>query len=189
MRRMNDSSTEQRLRTIRLLGTLVLLVANRMEAQTETRRQIIVSVPDCRLAFLENGSVKKVYRVAVGKQNTPSPTGKFKVVNRLENPTYYHQGKVVGPGAANPLGNRWIGLDQKGYGIHGTNAPKSIGKAASHGCIRMARTDLEELFSQVRPGDEVEIHGERNQTVVAIFGAGQPVTLAQAQTDSMAAGQ
>lgn len=98
MRRMNDSSTEQRLRTIRLLGTLVLLVANRMEAQTETRRQIIVSVPDCRLAFLENGSVKKVYRVAVGKQNTPSPTGKFKVVNRLENPTYYHQGKVVGRG-------------------------------------------------------------------------------------------
>jgi lipoprotein-anchoring transpeptidase ErfK/SrfK len=190
MRRMNDSSKELKVKAITFLGALVLLMANRLEAQTETRRQIIVSVPDCKLAVLENGSVKKVYSVAVGKETSPSPTGKFKVVNRLENPTYYHPGKVVGPGAANPLGTRWIGLDQKGYGIHGTNAPNSIGKAASHGCIRMAKKDLEELFAQVRPGDEVEILGERNETVVAIFHAEQPVTMAQAQaTAPMTAGQ
>jgi lipoprotein-anchoring transpeptidase ErfK/SrfK len=190
MRRMNDSSKELKAKAITFLGTLVLLMANRMEAQTSTRRQIIVSVPDCKLAVLENGSVKKVYSVAVGKQTTPSPTGKFKVVNRLENPTYYRKGVVVGPGASNPLGNRWIGLDQKGYGIHGTNAPKSIGKAASHGCIRMAKKDLEELFAQVRPGDEVEIHGERNETVAAIFSAELPVTVVQAQAIApMVAGQ
>jgi len=190
MRRMNDSSKELKAKAITFLGALVLLMANRMEAQTSTRRQIIVSVPDCKLAVVENGSVKKVYSVAVGKQTTPSPTGKFKVVNRLENPTYYHKGVVLGPGASNPLGNRWIGLDQKGYGIHGTNAPKSIGKAASHGCIRMAKKDLEELFTQVRPGDEVEIHGERNETVTAIFGAEQPVTVAQSQAVApMVAGQ
>jgi lipoprotein-anchoring transpeptidase ErfK/SrfK len=189
MRQTNGNSKELKARAITFLGTLVLLVANRLEAQTSTRRQIIISVPDCKLAVLENGSVKKVYSVSVGKQTSPSPTGKFKVVNRLENPTYYHPGKVVGPGSENPLGNRWIGLDQKGYGIHGTNAPKSIGKAASHGCIRMAKKDLEELFATVRPGDEVEIHGERNDTVVAIFGSELPVTVAQAQAAPMAAGQ
>ena len=190
MRRMNDSSKELKAKAITFLGTLVLLMANRLEAQTETRRKIVVSVPDCKLAVLENGTVKKVYPVAVGKQSTPSPTGNFKVVNRLENPTYYHKGVVLGPGSANPLGNRWIGLDQKGYGIHGTNAPSSIGKAASHGCIRMAKKDLEELFAQVRPGDEVEILGERTDVVATIFGIPQPVTVAQAQVSApMVAGQ
>ncbi len=188
MRRMNDNSSELKAKAITFLGTLVLLMANRLEAQTETRRQIVVSVPDCKLAVLENGTVKKVYPVAVGKQSTPSPTGKFKVVNRLENPTYYRKGLIVGPGNANPLGNRWIGLNEKGYGIHGTNVPKSIGKAASHGCIRMAKKDLEELFAQVRPGDEVEIHGDRSDQVVAIFG-GEAVTVAQNQAAPIAAGQ
>jgi lipoprotein-anchoring transpeptidase ErfK/SrfK len=180
MRRMNDSSKELKAKAVSLVGTLVLLLANRMEAQT-VRREIVVSIPDRKLALVEDGAVKKVYPVAVGREKTPSPSGNFKVVNRLENPTYYHPGKVVGPGAENPLGNRWIGLNQKGYGIHGTNAPKSIGKAASHGCIRMAKHDLEELFSQVRPGDDVNIHSERNQQTVAIFGGEfeQPVTLAQ----------
>ncbi len=178
MRRMNESSKELKAKAITFLGTLVLLMANRLEAQTDVRRQIVISIPDRKLALVENGAVKKIYPVAVGKPSTPSPSGSFKVVNRLQNPTYYHPGKIVGPGASNPLGSRWIGLNQKGYGIHGTNAPKSIGKAASHGCIRMAKVDLEEFFTQVRPGDDVEIHAERNEQIVAIFG-GEPVTVAQ----------
>ena len=102
--------------------------------------------------------MKKVYSVAVGKQTTPSPTGKFKVVNRLENPTYYHKGVVVGPGAANPLGNRWIGLDQKGYGIHGTNAPETIGRSVSHGCVRLRNEDIEKLYDMVPVGTPVYIY-------------------------------
>jgi len=77
---------------------------------------------------------------------------------------------VIGLGASNPLGNRWIGLNQKGYGIHGTNEPRSIGKAASHGCIRMAKADLEELFTLVSVGDEVEIRGERDEQTAQWFG-------------------
>jgi hypothetical protein len=45
----------------------------------------------------------------------------------------------------------------QGYGIHGTNEPKSIGKAASHGCIRMAQADLEEFYELVTVGDAVQI--------------------------------
>ena len=48
----------------------------------------------------------------------------------------------------------------KGYGIHGTNAPGSIGKAASHGCIRMRNRDVEELFAMVGVGVTVELLAE-----------------------------
>jgi hypothetical protein len=113
--------------------------------------------------------VKKVYRVAVGKETTPSPTGTFTIMDRVENPTYYHEGQVIPPGPGNPVGTRWIGLARKGYGIHGTNVPRSIGKAASHGCIRMRRRDLEELFAELRSGDQVQIIGERNDETAAIF--------------------
>ncbi|MFP5230315.1 MAG: L,D-transpeptidase [Acidobacteriota bacterium] len=133
-------------------------------------RVIVVSLEDRRLALVEDGVVKRVYRVAVGRVDSPSPTGTFTIVDRVENPTYYHPGAVIPPGPGNPVGTRWIGLDKKGYGIHGTNMPHSIGKAASHGCIRMARHDLEALFAEVRSGDEVEIIGQRSEATVAIFG-------------------
>ena len=68
-----------------------------------------------------------------------------------------------------------MGLSEKGYGIHGTNAPKSIGKAASHGCIRMARPDLEELFSRTRVGDVVLILGERDDLTAQVFGTSDAV--------------
>ena len=132
-------------------------------------RQIIVSIPDRKLALLENGEVKQTFPVAVGKAGTPSPAGSFHIVSRVTNPTYYHEGKIVPPGAANPVGTRWMGLSERGYGIHGTNVPSSIGKAASHGCIRMARTDLEQLFAMVQVGDAVEIRAERDEQTAAIF--------------------
>jgi lipoprotein-anchoring transpeptidase ErfK/SrfK len=132
-------------------------------------RQIIVSIPDRKLALVENGEVKKTFPVAVGKASTPSPAGSFHIVSRVTNPTYYHEGKIVPPGPANPVGTRWMGLSEHGYGIHGTNAPNSIGKAASHGCIRMARADLEQLFAMVRVDDAVEIRAERDEQTAAIF--------------------
>jgi len=134
-------------------------------------RTVVVSLPDRRLALVEDGQVKRVYAVAVGKASFPSPTGTFTILARVTNPTYYHDGKIVPPGPANPVGDRWMSLSKAGYGIHGTNAPRSIGRAASHGCIRMAQTDLEQLFAQIRTGDRVEILGERNEQTAALFGA------------------
>ena len=104
----------------------------------------------------------------------------------MEKPTYYHPGKVIGAGASNPLGTRWIGLDRPHYGIHGTNVPSSIGKAASHGCIRMAKRDLEELFTLVRVGDTVVIRAEADEMTAQIFGTNTIVASAQS---SAAAGQ
>ena len=151
-------------------------------------RRILVSLPDRKLALLENGQVLRVYSVAVGARVSPSPTGHFKVVTRLSHPTYYHPGVVIPPGQDNPLGTRWIGLDRHGYGIHGTNLPLSIGKAASHGCIRMAKPDLEQLFDEVQVGDAVEIRAQRDAETVAIFESTQTFT-AQAAVNATIGGQ
>lgn len=121
-------------------------------------RRIVVNVPAMRLDLLENGELVKSYRIAVGKRSSPTPLGAYRVARLVKDPAWYGPHKqIVEPGGGNPVGTRWIGLDKRGYGIHGTNAPKSIGRAASHGCIRMRNADAEDLFSRVRVGDPVEI--------------------------------
>jgi lipoprotein-anchoring transpeptidase ErfK/SrfK len=155
------------------------------QAMPAKGRVIVVSLEDRKLALVEDGQVKKVYTVAVGKPSTPSPEGTFTIERRVANPVYRHEGKTVQPGPHNPVGSRWMGLSKAGYGIHGTNVPSSIGKAASHGCIRMAKADVEELFEMVEVGDTVELVGKRNQETAELFGAGdkpaQQTQTAQAQ--------
>jgi len=142
------------------------------EPAAATKRVIVVSLEDHKLALVEDGKVKKIYSVAVGKPSTPSPVGTFTIARRVMNPTYSHDGRIVPPGPNNPVGTRWMGLSIPGYGIHGTNVPSSIGKAASHGCIRMAKKDLEELYPMVEVGDTVELIGQRNQETAQLFGTG-----------------
>ncbi|HYK89005.1 MAG TPA: L,D-transpeptidase [Acidobacteriota bacterium] len=135
-----------------------------------TARRIVVSLPDRKLALLDGDLVVKVWATAVGTESTPSPSGTYTIVNRVPNPTYYKSGKVIPPGASNPVGTRWLGLSLKGFGIHGTNSPGSIGRKASHGCIRMRNQDVEELFELVRVGDVIELHAERSERLAEIFG-------------------
>lgn len=177
--------TEEQIRKMAALTSVVLLAAAEALAQengARAARKIVVSIPDRKLAVIESGHVVKIFSTAVGAQNTPSPTGTFQIVQRIPDPTWYTKGKIVGPGKANPIGTRWIGLSLKGYGIHGTNNPASIGHSASHGCIRLRNRDVEELFTMVAVGDVVELHGDRTPELDEIFG----VTVARAE---MAAGQ
>src|ERR1035438_4060710 len=114
--------------------------------------------------------------------------GRFTVAARLTHPTWYGPGKVVPPGKSNPLGPRWIGLSRKGYGIHGTSNPRSIGRPASHGCIRMRNSDVEELFGLVAVGDPVELYAERTGEVARILGVPAAVTQVAANRSPAAAG-
>jgi lipoprotein-anchoring transpeptidase ErfK/SrfK len=141
-------------------------------APASARREIVVSLEDRKLALLQDGKVEKIYPVAVGKPSTPSPVGSFTIERRVANPTYHHDGRTIPPGPNNPVGTRWMGLSIKGYGIHGTNEPKSIGKAASHGCIRLAKADLEDLYPMIQVGDQVEIIGHRDEETAQLFGDG-----------------
>jgi len=157
------------------LAAAVLGLTTQATAQDATeqtpKRTIVVSLEDRELALVEDGQIRKIYSVAVGKPSTPSPEGTFTIERRVANPVYHHNGRTVEPGPTNPVGTRWMGLSKKGYGIHGTNEPNSIGKAASHGCIRMAKADLEEFYAQVSVGDEVEIIGTRNEQTARLFEA------------------
>src|ERR1700722_13300381 len=150
------------------------------DAKSErVRRQIVVSIPDRKLAVMENGTIIRIFPVAVGAAVSPSPIGQFEIVARVANPTYYHARIVVPPGSGNPVGSRWIGLNQKGYGIHGTNQPRSIGHAASHGCIRLRNRDVEKLFTMLQVGDVVEIRGERDDEIAQIFDGEEEVAEGQ----------
>lgn len=181
---MKPTETNAKLaHTVVLTAIAVLLTTQALaqENRPRTQRQLIVSIPDRKLAVVENRLVLRVFTVAVGASVSPSPTGEFQIINRVSHPTYYHPGQVIPAGNDNPLGPRWIGLNRKGYGIHGTNVPSSIGKAASHGCIRLRNRDIEQLFEMVRPGDSVEIRAERDHETAELFGGERTdsTTLAQ----------
>ncbi len=156
----------------------------------DSGRVVLVSLVDRKLAVIEDGVVIATFQVAVGAEITPSPNGEFKVVSRIQNPTYYHPGIVIPAGKNNPLGTRWLGLSERGYGIHGTNAPRSIGRAASHGCIRLRNRDVEKLFTLVKVGDTVKIRVERDEEIAQIFGGETDDTLvAEASDSTSTAGQ
>ena len=158
-------------------------------AESGRVRHVLVSIPDRKLAVIDGENVVAQFRVAVGAAESPSPTGEFQIVSRVANPTYYRPGTVIPSGKDNPVGTRWLGLSQKGYGIHGTNAPRSIGRAASHGCIRLRNHDMETLFSLLRVGDVVEIRGDRDELVSRVFGTADDATVAQTQIATAAGGQ
>lgn len=135
-------------------------------------RRVIVSIPDRKLVLLEDEHVLLTFSIAVGAPDSPSPNGEFRVANMVTDPVYYHPGDVIPPGADNPVGPRWIGLSIKGYGIHGTNEPRSIGRRVSHGCIRLSNRDVKILFAYLRVGDAVELLAQRDAETAQFFGNG-----------------
>lgn len=105
---------------------------------------IQISVGKRRLTLYNNGRLVRIFPIAVGKMLTQTPTGDFVIVNRQYNP-------------GGPFGVLWLSLSKVGYGIHGTNDPSSIGKAVSHGCVRMNNRDVLQLAEIVPNGTRVMI--------------------------------
>ena len=159
--------------------------ASRFPARARARRVVLVSIADRRLAVIEDGNVLAYFPVAVGAEVSPSPTGEFEIVNRVANPAYYRDGVVMEASENSPVGTRWIGLNLKGYGIHGTNAPRSIGRAASHGCIRLRNRDVERLYGMLRVGDSVSIRAGRDEEVAEVFGGAADVGMSEGATEAV----
>jgi lipoprotein-anchoring transpeptidase ErfK/SrfK len=117
------------------------------------------------LTLYRSDKVVKRFPVAVGQSIYPTPVGAFHIIIKERNPWWYPPTydawaanlKPVPPGPSNPLGTRWMGLDSPGVGIHGTDAPASIGYSESHGCIRMQVPDAEWVFEHVAVGTPVWI--------------------------------
>jgi lipoprotein-anchoring transpeptidase ErfK/SrfK len=107
----------------------------------------------------------KTYTVAVGQEGLETPEGLYEIEEKEENPTWHVPdsdwagslaGTTVPPGPSNPIKARWMAI-YEGAGIHGTEEVESLGSAASHGCVRMAIADVEELYDLVEVGTPIYI--------------------------------
>jgi len=122
------------------------------------------------LGVFEGEKLIAAYPITIGSAHTASPIGEWKISRITKMPTFrwdkemLQRGRRSGnfhllpPGPRNPVGVMWIALNKKGIGIHGTNSPDSIGRASSHGCIRLANWDVVRLATKIKPGDNVSIH-------------------------------
>ncbi len=136
------------------------------QMSTTTIGSVIVIRRSSNLLTLYNGAhYVRQFHVATGQAIYPTPLGRFQIVVKWKNPTWYPPTqdawakglKPVPPGPNNPLGTRWMGISSPGVGIHGTDEPASIGYSESHGCVRMLVPDAEWLFDHVAVGTPVFI--------------------------------
>ena len=156
--------------------------ANEVEDQPETQsatpanggasRNVSVKIDTKTnmLGVFENDKLIAAYPVTIGSAQTASPIGEWKVRGIAKLPRFRYDkamlqhGKRSGnfymlpPGPRNPVGVMWIALNKKGIGIHGTDDPGSIGRAVSHGCVRLANWDVVRLATKIKAGDNVSIH-------------------------------
>jgi lipoprotein-anchoring transpeptidase ErfK/SrfK len=130
---------------------------------------LIVAHKGAKQLYLFNSKNQMIgsFPATIGSADTPSPTGTYKVTGVAPNPWYSYspsnfvQGKnlkplSLPPGPNGPVGNIWIGLSKKSFGIHGTPNPSAISKTASHGCIRLTNWDANDLGKKVKSGVTVK---------------------------------
>ena len=121
-----------------------------------------------RLVLSKGDIPVRNYLCAVGNDTIgkSTPDGEYRIIGKIKDPPmYWHNGTRIPPGDwRNSYGPRWMSLGNaktgtyKRYGIHGTNAPNSIGNHISSGCVRMYNEDVIELFDLVPVGTRVTIH-------------------------------
>jgi lipoprotein-anchoring transpeptidase ErfK/SrfK len=128
-------------------------------------RAILISLVQRKLYLYNGAALEKVYRCAIGMRRYPTPRGAFKVIGKKVMPRWNNPGsrwargmpRFIKPGPRNPLGTRALYLSAPGIRIHGTPQPSSIGRAASHGCVRMLRKDIERMYPLIPVGTKVFI--------------------------------
>ncbi|WP_245975376.1 L,D-transpeptidase family protein [Oceanobacillus chungangensis] len=125
-----------------------LSLTQNVEAKNQDVITIYINLWENQLSVMEDGVVIAQYPIGPGTDRTPTPIGRFKIIDKSRN---------WGHG----FGTRWLGLDVPwgNYGIHGTNKPVLIGKNVSSGCVRMHNEDVEELFTRINVGTTVYIDG------------------------------
>ncbi|AFY92020.1 hypothetical protein Cha6605_0749 [Chamaesiphon minutus PCC 6605] len=126
---------------------------------------LVLKLKEKRVYVYRGDKVIRKYPVAIGKKGWETPVGEWQVMEKIKNPawTSFKTGEVFSPGTKNPLGARWIGFWTDGkdvIGFHGTTNVKSIGTAASHGCVRMRNRDVKALFPLVKVGTTVKVVNE-----------------------------
>ena len=149
----------------------VLRIDNRHIVPAIPEDGILINVPQRFLFYFESANLVASYPVGLGKADWQTPSGRFFVATKENDPVWdvprsiqeemRRDGKRVETrvpaGPRNPLGEYWMGLTTSSCGIHGTNAPSSVYRFQTHGCIRLHPDDVADLFPRVSIGTPVEI--------------------------------
>ena len=123
---------------------------------------LTINLKEKRVYVYKGEKLLTKYPVAIGKKGWETPTGEWQVLEKIKNPSWtsFKTGQVFSPRVENILGARWIGFWTDGQdviGFHGTPNLKSIGTAASHGCVRMYNRDVKALYQLVKVGTSVKV--------------------------------
>lgn len=147
-------------------GTVIKVATSHL-LPSVSRDGIVVNLAASRLYYFKSPSDVMTFPIASGKDGWETPVAATKIVEKRLHPTWTIPEDIraenpdlpesIPPGPDNPLGNYALALGLSGIMIHGTNSPASIGKHASHGCIRMYPEDIESLFNAVKRGTPVLI--------------------------------
>lgn len=153
--------------TFKKAGEKIIVANIRNEVPEDIH--LIVAHKGAKQLYLFNSRNQMIgsFPATIGSSDTPSPTGTYKITGVAPNPWYSYspsnfiQGKntkplSLPPGPNGPVGNIWIGLSKKSFGIHGTPNPSAISKTASHGCIRLTNWDANDLGKKVKSGVTVK---------------------------------
>jgi len=124
--------------------------------------RLVLKLKERRVYVYQGDRVQKSYPVAIGRSGWETPTGQYQVLSMVKNPGWTNPltREVIPPGPDSPLGERWIAFwtDGNNYiGFHGTPDRSSIGKAASHGCVRMFNEHIRELYPLIAVGTPVSV--------------------------------
>ncbi|MDE2410336.1 MAG: murein L,D-transpeptidase [Sphingomonadales bacterium] len=135
--------------------------------QPKVMRIVVSKSKGTLKAYDADGRLVAVYTATMGSQHDPLPLGEWKVVGVSHNPDFAFDPRLLWdvpdsdgkqhlpPGPNGPVGVAWIKLDKPHYGIHGTPEPESIGRAQSHGCVRLTNWDVARLAQMVHVGTRV----------------------------------
>ncbi|HEX7873000.1 MAG TPA: L,D-transpeptidase family protein [Sphingobium sp.] len=104
------------------------------------------------------------FPATMGSGHDPLPIGRWKIQGISRNPDFHYNPKLfwdvsdkkeavlLKPGPNGPVGVVWLDLSKPHYGIHGTGEPQTIGRAQSHGCVRLTNWDAARLAQMVKIG-------------------------------------
>jgi lipoprotein-anchoring transpeptidase ErfK/SrfK len=135
--------------------------------QPEVSRIVVDRSDGWLKAYDEGNKLVAMFTVTTGSKNDPLPIGEWGITGTAYNPPFAYNPELfwdvpdseekqqLPPGPNGPVGVVWIDLTKENYGIHGTNAPETIGRAESHGCVRLTNWDAARLAQMVDSSTDV----------------------------------
>ncbi len=135
---------------------------------------ILINKSKKQAYIIRDDKIVEGFAVGIGKKGYETPSGKFKIINKIKNPQWNpspdykwlnnktkeyirKHGSIPSESPLNPLGKYWLGISSPNIGIHDIDNNLGIGRASSHGCIRVKTKSLESLFEKIPIGTKVKI--------------------------------